>query len=555
MGNVGPVVREGKGIILQAYQSSEFPTPDLKFIVQLEPADLPKNRASLYLPVALAILIEFYMSPQELKMDGEDGVAKDWLEALQRERARIQGLRKLQERNYLMIGEVNIKGEVMRVDGLLSMLLDAAREEDVIIIPEGNAQEARIWAGSATSKRVEVYPIRSLREAYSVIVGDGGVRTLRARSFPRLKKKVVTTSVNFAEVLGQERAKRALEIAAAGGHHCLLYGPKGEGKSLLAKALPGILPRLDPRVNFGEILEINKVWSAKGWLPDGKIVEQRPFREIGPGISEPALFGGGRGEPRPGEISLAHRGVLLMDELPQFPRGMVERLRAPLQDRKTTVSRTGGAVEFPCNFILIGAMNPCRCSYFGEFECGACGATIESDDGTCGNCGKRNPKHRCTCGVSERAFESLLSGPLEDRIHLKARVYSQRGALGALTKIGKLERSDTIRARVEAARRRQADRFKNVMPEITLNSDVRTPAQIKEFFRLSAAASRTADETKPSGGPVSMRTRVQSILVARTIADLEDTDLVEPVHIEEAKAFARPLSARIELRYQHDRGL
>lgn len=549
-GNVGPVLREAKSVIPLGFESLDMPVPAGSLIVQLQPIDIPKNRSALHLALALATYSRFILSEatRSERFDCEHTETEEFSEeSAEAILAWARSLRRLVDKQFFCFGEVNIKGQVARVDGALSML-DQSRPGDIIIVPEDNLHEAQFWAKTCPhAAMVEIYAVADLSQAWSVVLGEKIVKQVRQRPLPKFRAFAHSPQIDFKDIVGQDNAKRALEISAAGGHHCLLYGPKGEGKSLLAKALPGILPPLDPEVNMSEILDVNRIWSAKGALRDGELVLYRPFREVSPGASEVAILGGGAGDPQPGEISLAHRGVLLMDEFPQFSRGLLEKLRGPLQDKSITVSRANGSFTFPAAFILVAAMNPCQCSYYGEFLCRTCGKVVLHDELVC-RCGEARFEHRCKCGgAARRKFERLLSGPIEDRLHIKVRVYSSRFS-AQLTSRSRVLSTSTIRHRVMNARRMQADRFSD--HGLSLNSEVQTPNVIVGLFRPTKGAKKLVSKL-PEVLPyaVSMRTKVQTLLVARTIADLEGCRNLLAKHVAEAALrYSRPLSASIEER-------
>jgi magnesium chelatase family protein len=557
MGNVKGVLSEAAAIIPEAFDSERFPIPTCRMIVQLEPQEDIHDRTSLELAVAIAILIEFLNLPEEA-LGGKEGeqadssvaedLGVDLVEELRRERERIAHVNALQDRNYYLIGELNVHGQIRRVNGLLNMLY-RAQPGDIVIVPAGNEQEARLWWETTSHKDVSLFTAATLREAYETVLGNPPSPGLADRRFAGFKEKrqVRRADIDFKDIVGQEGAKRAMEIAAAGGHHCLLYGPTGQGKSMLASAMVGILPPLEPTTDMEQIQQINQIYSARGLLEDGHIILDRPFRAIGAGITPVGLLGGNPrpgADPQPGEISLAHGGVLFMDEIDKFPGPLIEKLRAPLQEKQYIIQRATGSVTFPCDFVLVAAMNPCDCSYFGEWECERCHRVIPQEMSRC-ECGSESFKHRCTCSAgAERRFANLLSGPIQNRMHLKARAYSPAEVLPMTARA---EATSTIRRRVTAARSAQAKRFAGSPGK--LNSHVVTPREIAETFELSPEVrAELGRNPKVLPRTASMRTKVVTFAVARTIADLADSRQVLMEQFQEAVALTRDLNADYELR-------
>lgn len=459
-------VREARERVPAAIRNSAFRFPETHITVNLAPADLKKDGAGLDLPIAVGILAATGTVPEK-----EAGAP-------------------------VFVGELSLDGALRPVNGILPMILRAREEHrKAIFIPRGNAEEGALVDG------IEVYAASSLNE----IAAHLQKRRLLApvpRTVPGTEQ-ALASSVDFAEVQGQTVAKRALEIAAAGGHNVLMVGAPGAGKTMLARRLPTILPPMTEE----EALEVTKIYSVAGFMEHRRgIVWERPFRSPHHTISNNALIGGGT-IPKPGEVTLSHHGVLFLDELPEFTRSSLESLRQPLEDRVAVVSRVQATMTFPADFILVAAQNPCPCGFWGE------------EDGV----------HHCTCSPGEIArYHKKISGPLLDRIDIQIHVprlqYSEiQGGAPA-------ESSRSIRERVIAARRIQSERLKGT--HLFANAGMGRK-EIKKFCPLTEGARRMLEQYFTALG-LSARSHDRIIKVARTVADLEQSEIITEAHLSEA---------------------
>lgn len=471
-------VKEAHERINAALMVNGYESPKRTITINMSPADIKKEGAAYDLPLAIGILV----AAEELKTT------------------------KLKD--LMIMGELSLDGTLQPIKGVLPMAMCALKKGiHTMIVPADNAAEAAVVQG------LTVYGMTCLQEVIQFLNNEQVFEPTTIDIDTLFREESYPTDIDFSDVRGQQATRRAIEIAAAGGHNLLMIGPPGAGKSMIAKRIPTILPPL----TLEEALETTKIHSVTGLLTKKKsaatsLIVQRPFRSPHHTITNVALVGGGQ-NPHPGEISLAHNGVLFLDELPEYNRAVLEVMRQPLEDRRITVARANGTIDYPASFMLVAAMNPCPCGHYGE----------------------NNPAHPCTCTPAQvHKYMSKISGPLLDRIDIQCSI--QAVPYDQLKAQQPGESSAVMRERVLKARRIQAERFLSAEGGRIFCNAQMSPKQVRQYCVLNEQCDKMLETAMTKLG-LSARAYDRILKVARTIADLEGAKEIQPTHIMEAISY------------------
>lgn len=458
-------VRESKERVRSSIKNCGYDFPARRITVNLAPADIKKDGSYFDLPISLGIISAC-------------------------NNRQFSGLN-----NYLILGELSLDGKVKPIKGALPAAI-SARENGLegIILPEENAKEAAVVKG------IDVFAVKNLHEVVEFFSGKAGLEKVKI-DLDSFFKQQKNYAIDFSDVKGQQHVKRALEVAASGGHNVMMIGSPGTGKTMLARRIPTILTE----ISFEEALETSKIYSVIGQLPkDSSFISRRPFRSPHHTISDAGLIGGGA-VPKPGEVSLAHNGVLFLDELPEFKKNVIEVLRQPVEDGRVTISRAITSITYPSNFMLVAAMNPCPCGYLGD------------------------RKKECTCTpIQVQRYRSKVSGPLLDRFDIQVEVPSVD--YRELSNNSKTENSDSVRKRVNNSRNIQSKRFRN---ENIFSNSRMTPSMTRKYCRLDEGCKKLLETAIDKLG-LSARAYDRILKVSRTIADLDRSKEIQTIHISEA---------------------